>query len=281
MELQNPGYDFFIIVVTVMSIVNWLILFIPFGAGQEVRSLVWLMQPFLTLILLIDFGIRLHRSRPRRRAYMNHGGGWFDLVGSLPYGGILRVFRLVRVTSSFREYGSRNVFTWFVRHRARGTLFLVLSLLLIVLEVGGLVVLYFETGAAGANIETGGQALWWGIVTVSTVGYGEYYPVTTGGKVAASIMIFSGVAIIGIYTAWAASTFLSSASGSDVEGARDLTSDDTAPKSGPPAPRSRAPEPSASATAPVESAVLVEIHQRLDHLEKLLTENLRRDSPPR
>lgn len=277
MELQNPGYDFFIIVVTVMSIVNWLIVIIPFGTGQQVRSLVWLMSPFLTLILFIDFSIRLHRSRPRRRAYMNHGGGWFDLVGSLPYGGILRVFRLVRVTSSFREYGSRNVLAWFVRHRARGTLFLVLSLLLIVLEAGGLVVLHFEAGAPGANIETGGQALWWGIVTVSTVGYGEYYPVTSGGKIAASIMIFSGVAIIGIYTAWAASTFLASASGSDVEEARDHTTDGTAPKPGLRGPRPRSPIPTASATAPVESAVLVEIHQRLDHLEKLLTENLRRD----
>lgn len=277
MELQNPGYDFFIIVVTVMSIVNWLILIIPFGVGLEVRSLVWLMQPFLTLILLIDFSIRLHRSRPRRWVYMNHGGGWFDLVGSLPYGGILRLFRLVRVTSSFRAYGPRNVLAWFVRHRARGTLFLVLSLLLIVLEVGGLVVLHFEAGAPGANIETGGQALWWGIVTVSTVGYGEYYPVTSGGKIAASIMIFSGVAIIGIYTAWAASTFLASGSGSDVEEAPDHTTGSTAPKLGLPVPRPRGPVPTAIATAPVESAVLVEIHQRLDHLEKLLTENLRRD----
>lgn len=282
MELSNPGYDFFIVVVTIMSIVNWALLILPMGVGQEIKGLLWLMQPLLTVILLMDFGIRLHRSRPERWVYMNRNGGWFDLVGSLPYGGVLRFFRLVRVTAAFRQFGWRNVLTWLVRHRARGTLFLVLSLLLIVLEVGGLVVLHFEAGAPGANIQTGPQALWWGIVTVSTVGYGEYYPVTAGGQIAAALMIFSGVAIIGIYTAWAASTFLGAESRAEEvdaqESAQDSSQGGAAVRPRPPAPPRRGSAPAVPAAAAVEPAVLARIHDRLDHLEKLLTESLRRNS---
>jgi voltage-gated potassium channel len=75
-------------------------------------------------------------------------------------------------------------------------------------------VLYFEAGAPGSNIETGGEALWWGVVTITTVGYGDFYPVTAGGQVVATIMIFSGVALIAIFTAWVASSFLSPSSSS-------------------------------------------------------------------
>lgn len=206
--LRAPGYELFIIVATVMSLINWVFLILPIDYGLDIRGLLLFMEPILTAILLMDFTIRLHRSRPRRWHYMNHGGGWFDLLGSLPYGRLLRLFRLWRVSQAFKQYGTRNVLRWFVLNRAKGTLFLVFSLLLIVLEGGGILVLHFEAGAPGANIETGGEALWWGVVTITTVGYGDYYPVTAGGQVTATVMIFAGVALVGIFTAWAASVFM-------------------------------------------------------------------------
>jgi voltage-gated potassium channel len=206
--LRAPGYELFIIVVTVVSLVNWIFLILPINYGIDIHGLLLFMEPILTVILLIDFGIRLHRSRPHRWRYMNHGGGWFDLLGSLPYGRLLRLFRLWRVSQAFQQYGTKNVIRWFVLNRAKGTLFLVFSLLLIVLEGGGILVLHFEAGAPGSNIETGGEALWWGVVTITTVGYGNFYPVTAGGQVTATVMIFAGVALVGIFTAWAASVFM-------------------------------------------------------------------------
>jgi voltage-gated potassium channel len=206
--LRAPGYELFIIVVTVVSLINWVFLMLPIDYGLDIRGLLLFMEPILTAILLIDFGIRLHRSKPRRWHYMNHDGGWFDFLGSLPYGHLLRLFRLWRASQAFQEYGAKNVIRWFVLNRAKGTLFLVFSLLIIVLEGGGILVLHFEAGAPGSNIETGGEALWWGVVTITTVGYGDLYPVTAGGQVTATIMIFAGVALVGIFTAWAASVFM-------------------------------------------------------------------------
>lgn len=211
--LRAPGYELFIIVVTVLSLINWIFLILPIQYGIDIRGLLIFMEPILTVILLVDFSIRLRHARPRRWHYMNHGGGWFDLLGSLPMGRLLRLFRLWRVSEAFREYGAANVVGWFVANRARGTLFLVFAFMLIVLEGGGILVLHFEAGAPGSNIETGGEALWWGVVTITTVGYGDLYPVTAGGQVTATVMIFAGVALVGIFTAWAAAVFMAPAKG--------------------------------------------------------------------
>lgn len=253
----KPGYDVFIIVVTVLSLLNWILLLIPMSNTHDTKGLLIFMEPLFTAILLIDFAYRVHRTpRGRKWHYMNHEGGWFDFLGSLPYGRILRVFRLVRVIAGFREFGWRNTIRWFVVHRAQGTLFLVLAMLIVVLEFGGLMVLWFEAEAPGSNIRTGGEALWWGVVTITTVGYGDYYPVTAGGEVVATIMIFTGVALISIFTAWAASTFMASPPAPD-PGPGEEASDDA----------------SATATPDDAQALIADLRSRLDQLESLVAKS--------
>jgi voltage-gated potassium channel len=259
----SPGYELFIIVVTVLSVVNWVFLVLPFNLGADSRGLLIFMEPIFTVILLSDFAVRLRRARGRRWAYMNAEGGWLDLIGSLPYGRVLRVFRLLRVIQAFHAFGWRSTVRWFVVNRAQGTLFLVLGFLLVVLEVGGLVVLYFEAGAPRSNIETGGEALWWGIVTVFTVGYGDYYPVTPGGQVTATIMIFAGVAIVSIFTAWVASVFLTPRM-------------PTAPGSAGSA-RPAGPSPDGEQAA----AIIHDLRTRLDELESLVASGHDGPSPGR
>ena len=253
----KPGYDVFIIVVTVLSIINWVFLLIPANLGSDTRSLLIFMEPIFIVILLLDFALRLRLAKGARWHYMNHGGGWFDLLGSLPYGRILRLFRLVRVLQAFHHYGWKDTVKWFVANRAQGTLFLVMGFLLIVLEGGGLLVLYFEAGAPGSNIETGGEALWWGVVTITTVGYGDFYPVTAGGQVVATIMIFSGVALIAIFTAWVASSFLSPSSSSQ-------QTDAPTPELEEATPRMRAMEGNDP------GAIIRDLRDRIDALERSL-----------
>lgn len=259
----KPGYDFFIIVVTVLSVVNWVFLMLPMNLGSDTRSLLIFMEPIFTAILLIDFGTRLRRAKGARWHYMTRGGGWLDFLGSLPYGRVLRLFRLVRILQAFHHFGWRKTIQWFIANRAQGTLFLVFAFLLIILEGGGLLVLYFEAGATGANIETGGEALWWGVVTITTVGYGDYYPVTPGGEVVATIMIFAGVALISIFTAWVASTFLAPAGS---QAARDAQ----AAGGGDAGNASAAPGADAGHGEDAE-AIISDLRARLDQLEAIVT----------
>ena len=67
------------------------------------------------------------------------------------------------------------------------------------LVVSSVLVLEFESFAppGAANIETGGEALWWAVVTITTVGYGDFFPVTFFGRLTGVAVMFAGVGIIG------------------------------------------------------------------------------------
>jgi len=93
---------------------------------------------------------------------------------------------------------------------ASGTLYLVVFLGLLTLEVTGLLELHFEEDAVGANITTGGDALWWGYATATTVGYGDQFPVTMGGRIVGVVMLTVGVALFATFSGFLANAFLSS-----------------------------------------------------------------------
>jgi len=84
-----------------------------------------------------------------------------------------------------------------LHNRGQYAALVTLLLAFIVLSVASVLVLIFEANAAGANITTGGDAMWWSIVTLTTVGYGDKYPVTEGGRFVAVIVMLAGVGIIG------------------------------------------------------------------------------------
>jgi voltage-gated potassium channel len=71
----------------------------------------------------------------------------------------------------------------------------------LVLFVAALAVLDAERGRDGANIETFRDALWWALTTVTTVGYGDQFPVTTAGRFVAGGLMVSGIALLGVVTA--------------------------------------------------------------------------------
>jgi voltage-gated potassium channel len=79
---------------------------------------------------------------------------------------------------------------------------------------GALFTLMFEINAPGANITSFGDSTWWAFVTVTTVGYGDFTPVTIGGRVIAVLIMFTGAAAVGAVTAAVASRFINSGNAS-------------------------------------------------------------------
>ena len=96
---------------------------------------------------------------------------------------ILRVFRLVRVARLLRARGGRLIGRSLLRNRAGSALLSLLLMGILVLEFGSLWMLALEQYAPDANITTASDALWYAIVTISTVGYGDQYPVTNEGRI--------------------------------------------------------------------------------------------------
>jgi voltage-gated potassium channel len=74
--------------------------------------------------------------------------------------------------------------------------------------VAALAVLEAERGAPDASITTFGEAVWWTITTVSTVGYGDRYPVTVEGRIVAATLMVAGIALLGVVTASIAAWFV-------------------------------------------------------------------------
>jgi voltage-gated potassium channel len=83
-------------------------------------------------------------------------------------------------------------------------------LTIIVLTASSVLVLQFESQSPDANIKSGGDALWYSIVTITTVGYGDFYPVTTAGRITATFIMFMGVGIIGALASILASLLVGS-----------------------------------------------------------------------
>jgi voltage-gated potassium channel len=81
-------------------------------------------------------------------------------------------------------------------------------LTVLVVIFGALLVLSFERGYADSNIKTYGEAIWWAFVTVTTVGYGDYVPVSPQGRAIAVLMLANGVVLISVVTAVIAAKFV-------------------------------------------------------------------------
>ena len=117
----------------------------------------------------------------------------------------LRPLRLLRLVSLVR-----------VVHRVGGNalrgrvLIFVLSSAMLLIYAGALAVLDAEANSPGSNLTTFGDAVWWAMTTITTVGYGDHYPVTVLGRCVAAGLMIGGVAVLGVVTASVASWMVQS-----------------------------------------------------------------------
>lgn len=207
-ELKNIGYELFIGALSVLSIYNLLVLTFA-HPDQNLEYVLYTMNAIMTPIFLGDFLYRFFTSKARW-TYFFRGFGWADLLSSLPFPQlkILRTFRLWRVARLFIEFGAKNLVREFVEHRAENALLTVGFLVLCVLQFGSLAVLRVESKSPDANITSASDAIWWAYVTITTVGYGDQYPVTNAGRIVGIFVMTAGVGLFGTLSGFLANTFL-------------------------------------------------------------------------
>jgi voltage-gated potassium channel len=200
----SSAYELFILVLTILSLVVMVVLILP--VSEPTEQLLSVYDNVICVVFLFDFTLRLRRA-PTKRSYFLGERGWLDLLGSIPnLGGafkyaalfrLARLSRLARIARLLRGKG-RTALAQDVLHN-RGQYAAVITLLsgMIVLVTASVLVLQFDSRAGDANITTGGDALWWSIVTITTVGYGDLYPVSTLARITGAFVMLAGVGIIG------------------------------------------------------------------------------------
>jgi voltage-gated potassium channel len=207
-ELKNTAYEIFIGALSILSIAN--LVFVYVIAGDSALELVLsVMNALFSAIFLGDFIYRISTA-PSAGRYFFAGFGWADLLASLPFPQfkILRLFRLLRVFRLLRELGPRTVWATLIHDRANSALMTLLLLGVLVLQFGSITILAVEENADGANITSASDALWYTLVTISTVGYGDQFPVTNAGRLIGTVIIVVGVGIFGTFTGYLANLFL-------------------------------------------------------------------------
>jgi voltage-gated potassium channel len=203
-RVHGNAYNIFILVVTVYSLAVMVLVVLPWFS-PETRQLLEVYDNAVCFIFLADFAYNISGARPRS-AYFIHQRGWLDLLGSIPsfgffpYTALFRLARLSRLARIGRLMGGQSrkqLVEDVVQNRGQYAAFITLLSAGMVLSISSILVLQFESKSPEANITTGGDALWWAVVTITTVGYGDKYPVTTLGRLTGVAVMITGVGIIG------------------------------------------------------------------------------------
>lgn len=209
-ELKSVGYELFILLLSILSVINTaFILGANFftGGGGPAQQVVLAIDAIMTPIFLFDFLYRLFTASSKR-GYFFRGQGWADLLATIPMFRIFRAFRVLRVVRLLRTMGGRRFLANLVQARASATFLLTIFLVLLVIELAGASIYYVESASPDANITSASDALWWGLVTITTVGYGDQYPVTGVGRVIGVFLLFAGIGLFSVLTGFIANVFL-------------------------------------------------------------------------
>lgn len=210
---EDNGYEMFMGVLTIISL--GVMAAMVFARNDQVWAILSIVDTLFCFIFLVDFARSLHRSS-NKRAYL-FPQGIFDLLGSIPAigdasVGILRLFRfarLFRITRLLQGRGPTSLVRDFFARRQDTAVYLITLLVILVLLFGSIAIVIVEGNAADANITSGSDAIWWAFVTITTVGYGDRYPVSEAGRVVGMLTMAIGIGIFGVVSSFLATFFLS------------------------------------------------------------------------
>jgi voltage-gated potassium channel len=174
---------------------------------EETKRLLQYFDNISCGIFILDFFIRMKKASNKWKFFFYN---WIDLLASIPmldafrYGRLFRLLRLLRILRAFRSV--KNIISFIFKNKTQGafTSCLIVAILMIMFSSIGM--LHVETDPA-SNIKTAEDAVWWACTTITTVGYGDKYPITTEGRIIAVMLMFVGVGLFGTFTGFISSWF--------------------------------------------------------------------------
>jgi voltage-gated potassium channel len=210
MEENDPKLGLLDLLVIVLSFYVLIALVVDtfFELPKDTSQLLQIIDNVICLFFLLEFCVRFFRA-PNKLVFMRWG--WIDLLASIPAvdqlraGRLIRLFRLLRILRLFRS--TKHLVSYVYRNRAYGTFTTVIIIAVLLVLTSSIAILQVEKDPL-SNIKGPEDALWWSYVTMTTVGYGDRYPVTTEGRIIAAILMTAGVGLFGTFTGLLASWFV-------------------------------------------------------------------------
>ena len=174
---------------------------------DTIKVLDWI-DFLVCVVFLADFFVRFHRA-PSKAKFLKWG--WIDFVSSIPMLNIFRVGRVVRIVRVFRILrafrSTKYLVIYFLRYRKATSLTAVAAISFCIMVFAAIAVMNFED-LPESNIKDAGDAFWWAFVTMTTVGYGDKYPLTAEGRIVACILMVAGAGMFATLTGFIASMFV-------------------------------------------------------------------------
>lgn len=205
---QSGGYQLFMLGLCLFSLAALAVdTVVPLS--PDTRQILRHADTAICAVFFLDFCHSLARARDRWHYFSRWG--WIDLLSSIPLIDALRIGRAARVVRVIRVLrgvrATKQIAGFLLVRRAESAFLAAMLLSLLLVVFASIAVLQFER-VPGANITSAADALWWATVTLTTVGYGDRYPITNEGRLVAVLLMVTGVGLFGAFSGFVAAWFL-------------------------------------------------------------------------
>lgn len=198
-------FDYTIQILILISLISFSLETLP-GNSPEMIAFLHFIEVFCVVIFSVEYLLRIYVAE-RPMQYIFSFYGIIDFLAIFPFYlrgvvdlrvirafRVFRIFRALKLVRYNRALRRFNIAAGLVREEV--ILFLIVAGIMIFLSAAG--IYFFEYGQQDGKFTSIFDSLWWAIVTLTTVGYGDVFPITIGGKVFTSIILIVGVGIVTI-----------------------------------------------------------------------------------